>query len=97
MKYANRLLGRKIEVGASDPYGNLTSINLTDGSSRHVRHRQTVVAESLNKNDRRHFEWTFTVQVTSIFNALWSMINYNCQEIANSLYNEQSPLWQCCV
>lgn len=60
------------------------SVNLTVVSSLHVRQRQTVAAESLNKNDPRYFQWTFTEQVTSIFNALWSMINYNCQEIVNN-------------
>lgn len=70
VKYAYRSLARKINLGASDLYGNLKSINLTDGSSLHVKHRQTAAAESLNKNDPRHFQWTFTVQVISIFNAL---------------------------
>ncbi len=60
MKYAYGSLAKRINLGASDLYGNLKSINLTDSSNLHVRHRQTAAAESLNKNDPRHFRWTFT-------------------------------------
>lgn len=70
MKYAYRSFGRKMDAGASDLYGNLKSISLTDSSGLHVRRRETVAAVSLNKNDTRHFQRTFAVQVTSIFNAL---------------------------